>query len=276
MPMSIQRLPNPHETYFFRHGYSPEAVYDSSQKVRAHYPEQPVVMEFDGDGRRKDALSELWIHQIAALKKGMQERDFFPWVKQWFPIIRRDIHPDDTTPTNTVEYNGLDSGYTLPLLIRGEKSGSLTGDAAKLAERLLEAGNIEDSRRSKLPDEYMQTISPFEQVDLTLPLPSDKKQKKPSVRESKNILHYFDPEGREQHLQNVEDTQSEGSRFILGPSEVKLDDLPDRLQRHGYTPDREANQKIKDQKLANPVNMQLNPNERHKPTYQYVYIKTRQ
>lgn len=252
--MSVTTLPDPRQTYFFRNSYAPEAIHDAVNRVAEKHPGKPVVRVFDGDYRKKDAFSSQCVEMKAALESGVQQSDVFRYLEARSPIKRRDLHPDDNTPPNTIGYEEPEDSNFLDDLLWEDLPKTLTTRAVQLAKELLQTPRTTNSRspnphnRIQLSQEFNQSLGPLEQTDIAAPIPAETiEQKIPSVHVTQNIWHYLNKSEQEQYAQNLQDSQALGSFIIVGPDEadnIKMSHLPQLLKQHGYAPDPEINKKL--------------------------------
>lgn len=247
--MSTSFLPDPRDTYFFRTPYAPEALHTCRKAVAEAYPDQPVVTILDGDGRGKDAFSLQCVKDVDA---GLAP-DALPVVDEWNPLKRRDIHPDDIGPSHSIQYEPEDTVFLARLIDGDKKYNGLSAKAASRAKALL--GESPTDERVPLPPALINVLSPFERVDVSAPLPPEKRKQVPSVHSMQNIWAYFDGAQREHVAQNLQDTQKQGSFLVLGTTEAAMGakewNLDSLLQRHGYTPHGPSNKKIIGQLKSN-------------------------
>jgi hypothetical protein len=271
-------LPDPYETYFFRNLYNPESIHTARKAVAKRYPNQPIVTIIDGDFRGKDAFSLRCVDVEAALKENIPGKDVLDIVTQWSPIKRRDMHADDIQ-SGTIQYNPEGDNLFLDTLITGEKNkDSLSIKGAKRAKHQLEKNGAPVNGRVQLSNKMAQSLGSCETVDISEPIPKEKKNKKPSVHVTQNIWHYLDSKQKEQLAQNLQDTQAEGSYLVVGANEAdnliqQMPELPGLLQRHGYVPEKKVNEDIKSRKLDNSVLLKEDPFLRMTGAEPYVYLK---
>lgn len=267
-------LPDPKNSYFFRNFYAPEALHNACKKVAISYPDQPIPTIVDGDFRGKDSFSKRCVDIEAAIQDGIPAKDVLSVVDTWSPIIRRDLQPDDITPSKSIQYDDMMDAAYLDVLILGDQSNGLSVKAAKRAKHQLEKDGAPINGRVQLSDKFIQSLGPLEEVDVAAPLTSSQKVKIPSVHSTQNIWNYLEPYQQKQFAQNLQDTQAEGSYLVVGPNEVDMDHLSSLLQRHGYTPDPAFNEQIKRQSVANFRVVEELPHILNSPVEQFVYRKS--
>lgn len=224
-------------------------------RLEKDHPEvHEIPRYFDGDARKKDAFSSQCVEMVAAEAKGVPSNDVVEFLHQKRPVHRRDIHPDDNTPPDTIEYDQKAGDDCLEDLLNEYVPDSLSKRAGQLAKRLLTGWPTPDRKRACLPQALNASLGDLEQVDV-----SDKRAVTPktlSVWLTQNIWHYLNPAQQEQYAKNLSRSQAKDSILILGPDEAedpRMRHLPDLLRKNSYVPDEELNETLQEKLKLFPL-----------------------